>query len=132
MPGSVRSIVQSRNDWLVIAAAAMVLTYTFGDFLSTILAMSAGGFEKNPLPRFILNNLGVGWFFLAKLVEGVFLVGVCAFLDADPIATEVFGERPRLRSALSNLSVAIAAAYAVFGLSLVVNNTLVYISLTGA
>lgn len=129
MHESVRSVVRSRRDWVVIWAAVMVVTYTFGDFASTVLAMHAGGYEMNPLPRFILRNLGVGWFLVAKLVEGVFLVGVCWWLDADPVPAWVSRGRDWVGTVVSWTPFGVAAAYAFFGLSLTVNNVLVYQSL---
>lgn len=106
--------------------------YTLGDFASTYLALEAGGFERNPLPRFIIQRFGFAAFFLAKLAEGVFIVGVCVLLDVEAEQPSVTRGWPWLQAVGPKLAVLVAFLYAYFGLYLTVHNTLNFVSLSAA
>jgi|GEM_PF-2585713 len=124
------TVLRRRSDWLLALLPALVVFYAFGDFTSTVMTMEAGGVELNPVPRFIIHELGYGWFLVAKLAESCFLIGVCILFDVWSPEPLIPADWRRVRWAYSKLPIAIAAVYSLTGLYLTVSNALVYVSLT--
>lgn len=124
-------VVRRRSDLLLVLLSAVVVFYTLGDFVSTYVAMQAGGWERNPIPRFIIHRLGYGWFLVAKLAEGVCVVAACVVLDAEAERPAVTAGWPLLQRVVAPVALGVASLYALLGVYLTVHNTLNYVAMTG-